>query len=79
MDEPRPQRSRDEDEEFDDDPPRPAGVHAAQPFLRSPAMRWLMPIGLVVALVNAVLLAWSGARNGVEVFEGEFTPEQYAS
>jgi hypothetical protein len=60
-----------------DSPPRPDGVHAAQPFRRGPVARMLMLLGGLFALVNLGLLAWSAGRNGRIILEQTFQGPDY--
>jgi hypothetical protein len=43
--------------------PNPAGVGAAQPFVRSPVMRWLMIAGAIVAAINIALWIWAKSQS----------------
>jgi hypothetical protein len=61
------------------DSPRSHGVHGAQPFQRSRGAFWLMTLGLVFGLLNASMLLWSLKRDGINVYSGSFSAEEYVS
>jgi len=58
-------------------PPRAAGVHPAQPFRRGPVVRALMTLGLVFALLNLGLVAWSLSFKEQPLLAQDFTPDLY--
>ncbi len=62
---------------LEDTPPRPMGVHPAQPFLRGPVAKSLMLIGALFALLNLGLLGWSAGNDGKVIFNQTLTSRTY--